>query len=138
MNLGYSDRQWRSIDKYLNALRQKEIEVHAILGNHEVMGRPVIGEKKFQQRFPSHNRFGYEQQINSIAVILLNSNWKTLTAKEDELQIKWYEETLDAFDADPDIHFTIVCCHHSPYTNSRIVKPSVEVREKFVPQYINS
>jgi hypothetical protein len=41
-------------------------------------------------------------------------------------------------DADAEIQFIIVCCHHSPFTNSRIVKPSTEVQNKFVPAFIES
>ena len=54
VNLGYSKRQWKPIDKYVETLRNNKIPVHAILGNHEVMGRPREGIRKFQERFPDH------------------------------------------------------------------------------------
>ena len=138
VNLGYSDRQWRPIDRYLKGLRESNMPVHAILGNHEVMGRPLEGQRKFQQRFPDHQRTGYLLRYGSTAVVLLNSNFKAMSAKEVGQQEQWLPATLAELDSDPEIYSVVVCCHHSPFTNSRIVKPSKEVEEKFVPPYLDS
>jgi hypothetical protein len=138
VNLGYSNRQWKPMDVYLQQLREKRIVVHAILGNHEVMGRPLMGQLKFQERFPAHVRTGYFQVHDSIAVILLNSNFTTLSKQQDRQQISWYEETLKTLDEDVAITFIITCCHHSPYTNSRVVKSSTAVQQKFVPLFLQS
>ena len=138
VNLGYSERQWRPIDRYLQALRDNNVPVHAILGNHEVMGRPMEGQRKFQQRFSDHQRTGYLMRCDGVAVVLLNSNFKTLSLKEIEQQQSWLQTTLTELDADAEIDSVIVCCHHSPFTNSRIVRPSKEVEETFVPPYLES
>jgi 3',5'-cyclic AMP phosphodiesterase CpdA len=138
VNLGYSDRQWRPIDRYLQVLRDGNVPVHAILGNHEVMGRSLEGQRKFQQRFPDHQRTGYLMRYEGLAVVLLNSNFKTLTTNENKQQAEWLQHTLNELDSDGEVLAVIVCCHHSPFTNSRIVKPSKEVEEKFVPPYLNS
>lgn len=138
VNLGYSDRQWRPIDRYLQALRQGNVPVHGILGNHEVMGRPLLGQRKFQERFPNHQPTGYVIRYHTLAVVLLNSNFKSLSVEENNKQVVWLQQTLEELDADATVLAVIVCCHHSPFTNSRIVKPSKEVEEKFVPLYINS
>lgn len=138
VNLGYSDRQWKPIDAYLQSLRKSGVSVHAILGNHEVMGRPLVGQQKFQQRFPTHVRTGYFHIHNTVAVVLLNSNFNTLTKKEDIQQLHWYEETLNKLDEETSVTFIITCCHHSPYTNSRIVRPSTDVQQKFVPLFLQS
>ena len=138
VNLGYSSRQWRPIDRYLEALRLAKIPVHAILGNHEVMGRPVEGQRKFQQRFPDHDCTGYLVRYDSLAVVLLNSNFKVLSFQQDRDQVEWLQATLQELDGDPTVHAVVVCCHHSPFTNSRIVRPSKEVELKFVPLYLAS
>lgn len=138
VNLGYSKRQWKPIDQYLAALRNKDIRVYGILGNHEVMGRPKEGQKMFQKRFADHVRTGYYVVESGIAVILLNSNFAALTLKEREQQLTWYALTLEALDSDPSIEFIINCCHHSPFTNSRIVAPSAEVEQQFVPLFLQS
>lgn len=138
VNLGYSDKQWKPIDGYMDYLRKKGISLHAIMGNHEVMGQPKKGEAKFQQRFPDHVRTGYIKIIDCVAVVLVNSNFKVLSDDEYSQQINWYEQTLAQLDSDPQIEFIITGCHHSPFTNSRIVKPSKDVQDTFVPIFLNS
>lgn len=138
VNLGYSNRQWKPIDRYVEALRSKGIPVHAILGNHEVMGRPRLGMQKFQQRFPDHQPTGYAVRLGDAAVVLVNSNFSSLTPKEEAAQTQWYADTLNALDEDPAVRFVITGCHHSPFTASRIVRPSKEVEERFVPAYLRS
>ena len=138
VNLGYSNRQWKPIDRYVETLRKKEIPVHAILGNHEVMGRPREGIRKFQQRFPDHQPTGYVVYTKNVAVVLVNSNFSTLSVNEEVAQTLWYKSTLETLDQDPKVDFIITGCHHSPFTNSRIVKPSKEVEEKFIPPFLSS
>jgi hypothetical protein len=138
VNLGYSDRQWRSVDPHLQHLREKSICLYGILGNHEVMGKPRQGQAKFQLRFPDHSRTGYLHVIGTIAVVLLNSNFGTMTPSEIKHQNEWYLKTLEDLDCNADIEFIITCAHHSPYTNSRVVKPSKEVQNMVVPPFIES
>jgi hypothetical protein len=138
VNLGYSNRQWKPMDAYLKDLRSKNVAVYAALGNHEVMGQAKKGMRKFQERFPEHKPTGYVQIKDSIAVILLNSNFGKLTAEENATQVKWYKETLQKLDADSSIHFIISGCHHSPFTNSKIVGANKDVQEKFVPLFMSS
>jgi len=138
VNLGYSNRQWKPIDRYVEALRKKDIPVHAILGNHEVMGRPREGMRKFQQRFPDHQLTGYVVCLDRVAIVLVNSNFSTLSVNEEVTQTLWYKQTLETLDEDANIDFIITGCHHSPFTNSRIVKPSKEVEEKFIPPFLQS
>jgi Icc-related predicted phosphoesterase len=138
VNLGYSSRQWKPIDRYVDSLRKNEIPVHAILGNHEVMGRPREGLRKFQQRFPDHQPTGYIVYMKNVAIVLVNSNFSTLSVNEEVSQTLWYKDTLETLDEDTKIDFIITGCHHSPYTNSRIVRPSKEVEEKFVPPFLES
>ena len=138
VNLCYSKRQWKPIDKYVETLRNNSIPVHAILGNHEVMGRPREGIRKFQERFPDHEPTGYLVRFGNAAIVLVNSNFSSLSVNEDVQQTVWYKSTLEALDEEKEVSFVITGCHHSPYTNSRIVKPSKEVEEKFVPAFLHS
>jgi hypothetical protein len=138
VNLGYSNRQWKPMDGYLKDLRSKNISVYAALGNHEVMGQAKKGMRKFQDRFPEHKATGYVQVKDSIAVILLNSNFGKLTPEENAGQVRWYKETLQQLDGDSSIHFIISGCHHSPFTNSKIVGANKDVQEKFVPLFLAS
>jgi hypothetical protein len=126
------------MDAYLQRLRSKGVKVSAALGNHEVLGRSKKGQTKFQQRFPDHVKTGYADTTDSVAVILLNSNFNALSAAERAAQLTWYTHTLQKFDADSSIQFIITGCHHSPFTNSKIVGSSMGVRQTFVPLFLKS
>lgn len=138
VNLGYSNRQWKPMDAHLKDLRSKNIAVYAALGNHEVMGRAKKGMQKFQQRFPEHLYTGYVTVKDSVAVVMLNSNFGTLSEAENNRQISWYKTTLQELDNDSAIQFIISGCHHSPYTNSKIVGANKEVQQNFVPLFLAS
>jgi hypothetical protein len=138
VSLGYHDAKWKNIDKYLEACRENGIEFHALLGNHDVMGRPRKGEANFQKRFPDHVRTGYISIVDSIGVVMVNSNFGKLTPAEIELQQKWYETTLKNLDENPQVRVTIVTCHHAPYSNSKLVGSSRPVQEHFVPAFLAS
>lgn len=138
VNLGYSNRQWKAMGGYLSELRKKGIAVHAALGNHEVMGQARKGEAKFQAHFPEHVRTGYVKVVDSVAVILLNSNFGKLTAAEADAQVLWYKKALQDLDEDPSVLHIVSGCHHSPFTNSRIVGCSKDVEQQFVKPFLKS
>lgn len=138
VSVGYRVSKWTSIDEYLKQFSQDSILVYATLGNHEVLFRPKRGVKNFQTRFPMYRASGYTEIIDSIAIILLNSNFNKMIAAEILAQDNWYNKMIRQLDKDDSVKFIIVGCHHSPYTNSRIVKPSMAVRQNFLPAFINS
>jgi len=127
---------WEKPAGQLAALRGAGISVQAILGNHEVMLLRGTGEENFQSFFPDHVRTGYVRVVDSVAVLLLNSNFGILSAEETNRQREWYRQTLDSLDRDPNIEHIIVCCHHSPYTNSTVVSSSADVQREFVPGFL--
>src|SRR5882672_8499488 len=46
---GPKEKKWTDIDRYLAAARKKGIPVRAQLGNHDVMGSALKGQKKFSK-----------------------------------------------------------------------------------------
>ncbi|HEY2583087.1 MAG TPA: metallophosphoesterase family protein [Mucilaginibacter sp.] len=138
VSLGYKDSKWKSMDVYLKWCSDKKIPVYATLGNHEVMFDAEKGKRNFKARFPAYSPTGYAELVDSIAIVLLNSNFGKMTSMEIDKQDKWYNTTIKEMDKDPAIKLIIVGCHHSPFTNSEIVKPSQQVRQKFIPAFINS
>lgn len=141
VSLGSSNRAWRNMDTYLVNCRNKCISVYSALGNHEVMGTGKMGrkgQKKFQLHFPEHSHTGFAEIIDSVAVILLNSNFSTLTKTEDEAQVDWYKDILKKFGRDPSVQYIITGCHHSPYSNSKTVGSSKAVQQKFVTPFMRS
>ncbi len=138
VSLGYRNNRWKKVDLFLDSCRKENIAVFGALGNHDVMGRKNKGERNFNKRFPENVRTGYVSIIDSVAVILLNSNFSKLSKAENKKQISWYKSTINALDKEDSIKVIVVSCHHAPFTNSTIVKSSVLVQQNFVPAYINS
>ncbi len=138
VSLGFRDDKWPMIDRFLDQCRQAHTAVYAILGNHDVMGRPRKGARNFQQRFPDHVHTGYVQRTDDVAVVMLNSNFSTLSAADLVKQQTWYEQTLTHLDADPTVAVVVVTCHHAPYSNSKLVGSSKLVQQRFVPCYVKA
>lgn len=136
--LGYKNRKWKKVDHFLESCRKDSTMVCGLLGNHDVMGHTKKGERNFNKRFPENVRTGYVSVTDSVAIVLLNSNFKKLSAADISKQNSWYKSTLDSLDSNPAIRAVIVSCHHSPYTNSKIVGSSRSVQNMFVPAYIAS
>lgn len=138
VSLGFRTSKWRTIDQFLEKCRSVGTSVYAIMGNHDVMGRPRKGARNFQQRFPEHVSTGYVQVTDGIAVVMLNSNFSTMSGDEIAKQQSWYEDTLKTLDADPAVRVVIVTCHHAPYSNSKLVGSSKLVQQRLVPAYVAS
>lgn len=138
VGLGCSRRKWKKVDVFLDNCRKDGTAVCGLLGNHEVMARTKRGERFFQQRFPMNINTGYYTITDSVAVVMLNSNFASLSMADQNKQNEWYKHTLAALDNTDSIKAVIVCCHHAPYTNSTIVNCNPGVQQYFVPAYIAS
>jgi len=138
VSLGFYDPSWEAIDAFLDQLKPLGIGFHPVLGNHELILFSREGEANFQKRFPHASRTGYLRQAGPLAVVLLNSNFNVLSEAERAKQLSWYRETLGELDNDITVGIVVVACHYSPYTNSKIVSPSEDVQESFVPPFLQS
>ncbi|HEY4323803.1 MAG TPA: metallophosphoesterase [Mucilaginibacter sp.] len=138
VSLGYRNSKWVKMDRYLKWCSNENIPVYAALGNHELLLYPEKGKQNFKTRFPMYSPTGYSEIVDSVAVILLNSNFGEMTAAEISTQDNWYNSAIKEMENDAAIKFIIVGCHHSPFTNSKIVNPSEQVRQRFIPAFIKS
>ena len=138
VSLSYKAKKWKLMDQYLNNCRSNNIPVYGCLGNHEYIGNAKKGLKNFQDRFQEHVRTGYVEVVDSIAVVLVNSNFSSMTAQDTAIQAHWYAHTMDSLDHAAGVCYIVVACHHSPYTNSHIVSPSTGVQQNFVPAYLKT
>jgi Calcineurin-like phosphoesterase len=136
--IGSDNHKWRNVDRFMDSCRKYKIAVHGLLGNHDVMWTRRTGEKNFLKRFPDNVDIGYASITDSIAVIMLNSNFRKLSEMESQKQRRWYETTLRNLNRDSSIKTIIVSCHHSPYSNSKIVGSSSLVQRYFVPSFIKT
>jgi hypothetical protein len=133
---GDNNRHWQRFDEFTTAVRQNNIPTFPLLGNHEYFG---INRKAFDQffaRFPHLNRqLWYDVRFNSVAIILLNSNFKNMSQELINKQNEWYREILNKYQHDEAIKTVIVCCHHAPFTNSTVVSDDAKVQEHFVEPF---
>ncbi len=138
VNLSCKARRWQVMDTLIARTRRSGKRVHGLLGNHEVMRNAAKGERNFQLRFPEHVRTGYTVRADSIAVLMLNSNTEKIGPDQRAVQQAWYDSALTALDHDPSVRAIIVCCHHSPYTDSRIVGCNNDVQHDLVPAFLKA
>ena len=134
---GSKHKAWATLDTFLISLKKTNTSVYAIPGNHEYIGKSA-GMHRFKQRFPEEWLHGYCINIDSIAIVMLNSNFDKLTKNEISKQLGWYKAAVDSLDNDPRIKTIIVCTHHAPYSNSRIVGSSLPVQDLIVPVFEKS
>jgi predicted phosphodiesterase len=132
-SIGMFDSYWGSFDEFYKNIR---VPLYPIMGNHEyyLLQKPAL--KQFRKRFPSITTSWYSVVVKAVAIIALNSNFSQLSDKEISQQDRWYWEQLSKFEADSTISSIIVLCHHSPYTNSTIVDPSLEVQHQFLDPFL--
>jgi hypothetical protein len=135
---GSKDSDWRDIDEFLNRLHTDGTKVYAIPGNHEFLMRATHGINNFRKRFPDLPLTGYCVLADSMAIVMLNSNFGQLTEEERKYQQQWYLAEMDSLDKDVTVKIVIVCTHHSPFSNSKIVGSSVRVQEAFIPRFESS
>jgi 3',5'-cyclic AMP phosphodiesterase CpdA len=135
---GSVQSEWRRMDKYITRLRDEGISFFAAPGNHEYFPFPSRGEEAFRKRFPESKPAWCTKKMHGLAVVLLNSNFSDLSENERREQQQWYEAELQNLDHDTTVTSIIVGTHHSPYTNSTVVDPSMKVRRAFVPAFLKS
>jgi hypothetical protein len=134
---GSNEKAWGPLDSLLKSLKQIHTSVYAIPGNHEYMGK-IMGMRMFTQRFNPKWLLGYDVTIDSVTMVMLNSNFTELDKKELSKQLTWYRSVMDSLDADPAVKAIIVCIHHAPYSNSEVVGSSKPVQDMLVPAFERS
>ena len=135
---GSNKKSWIPIDSFLHRLSRQHTIVNAIPGNHEYYKCSRKGITNFSKRFPQNSLLGYCVTIDSMAFVMLNSNFHKLTSGQIMQQQQWYNKKMDSLDASHGVKVIIVCLHHAPFTNSTIVSPSKPVSETILPRFISS
>ncbi|MCM2278415.1 MAG: metallophosphoesterase [Oligoflexia bacterium] len=136
---GSSQSAWRRFRQTASPLTRKGIPFFAVPGNHEYLFQARRGRRLFEKEFPSFSHCPWQTiELGSLAVVLLNSNFKQLEAESIVEQDRWLAAELARLDQDARISAVIVLAHHSPYTNGKVVGPSAEVQEHFVPRFLAS
>ncbi len=135
---GYQESRWLKIDNWLDSLRKQDVQVTGLMGNHDLWISASKGEEAFRKRFPDMVSTGFVKLVDSIAFVMLNSNFRQLSAQQMVYQDSFYRRTLVELDRDVAVKLVIVCCHHAPYSNSQVVGSNKQVQERFVQPFMLS
>lgn len=127
---------WSFFDDYTRAIRHQGVPILPVLGNHDYYGDNRTALLNFEAHFPDLNaRQGYSFVFRQVGFILFNSSFEDLSAAESARQREWYLRELARMEADAAIRFIVVAAHYPPFTNSRVVNASPQVRKLFAAPF---
>jgi predicted MPP superfamily phosphohydrolase len=134
---GTSQKQWKLFDEAHKPLLANKIPYFCLPGNHEYWCNPEKTFENYFSRFPHlDNRKWYSFRFQKIGFLMLDSNFSKLTPEENRRQVDWYDDELSRLSDDPEISYIIVCCHHPPFTNSKVVKPAEKALSCFLEPFL--
>jgi len=132
---GGNPPSWRIFDEDNAWLRRLGVPYFPVFGNHEFYGGShATALANFFARFPYlEHRHWYSFTADSVAFLMLDSNFSKLTARECTEQLKWLQKSLDEFEAMPEIKLNVIVIHHPPFTNSANSTPDSAVVQSILP-----
>jgi hypothetical protein len=134
---GSSRRLWEQFDRFHEGFLKHRIPYLPLLGNHEFYGDDSKALRNYFQRFPHlEDRRWYSFTWKNVGLILVDSNFPTLTRKQTDEQRDWYLAELKRFEENQKVRRVIVCCHRSPFTNSTISRRRKKVGAFFADPFL--
>jgi len=134
---GSSEKHWQQFDDMHKEFRKKEIPYFPIFGNHEFYGNDKKAQQNYFERFPYlDQRRWYSFIWKNLGLILVDSNFSSLTKEQIEGQSQWYLNELEKFEKMTGVDYIIVCCHEPPFTNSLVVSPNEKVKVYFADPFL--
>ncbi len=113
---------WSFFDHLMDPIRQADIPLLPLMGNHEYYSNKADARSHVNQRFPRlRSTEYYVEKYGRLVLVLLNSNKDQLDVDVWAEQLEWYQERLRGFDEDDSIDGVLVFLHHPPYTKSKDV-----------------
>ncbi len=135
---GSSGTKWARFDELTTPWRAAGVPVFGALGNHEYWGGR-LGELGFFDRLPiALGRHWYTVAYGPLGVVVLDSNIDVLDASEWAEQLRFYEQALAGFDADPGVRGVLVMFHHPPFTNSTVTSDEDHVQRDLLPPFLRA
>ncbi|MFN4986035.1 MAG: metallophosphoesterase family protein [Ignavibacteria bacterium] len=133
-----SKADWQFFDEIMQPVNNAGIPVFPLFGNHEYFGNHDVGLQNIQSRFAAARTTWYRWDADSVAYIMLNSNWHDIGEDSTLLQRSWFEDQLVACENDVTIRAIVVSSHHPPFTNSTVVRDDITARDEFVPLFVRT
>ncbi len=129
---------WEEIDTLVSRIKKQKSYFYPVPGNHEYIPFGSVASARYFNRFGLLSGICYSTRINQLGVILVNSNFDELSRKEREFLFKKYSKILNMYENDTNIKHIFVACHHSPFTNSKIIASSKDVQKFLLPEFFKS
>ncbi len=130
---GDDNDDWAFFDRIMEPVRKASIPVFPMLGNHEYFGNNSRMREHVRARFPGMNHRYYTVVIDSVAYIMLDTNFDEYDADSAVYQLRWFKTMVRRYDGADSVRCIVVCGHHPPHTNSRTVPPEKILLRYFVP-----
>jgi hypothetical protein len=138
VSIGSSKRQWESFDQCILPIRDINIPIAAIPGNHDYWGGGS-SLNLLHERFPglriSH---WFVDTDGPIAFVFLDSNRNQLGEKKWQAQLIWLRDKMIELDQSSSIQAIVFIGHHPPYTNSKTTGDHEDSQNFFVPELMKS
>ncbi|MBL7975581.1 MAG: metallophosphoesterase [Candidatus Kapabacteria bacterium] len=135
---GSNTTHWQYFDRISSAARNRGIMFIPTMGNHDYMGHNASCFANIRPRFPlldsamNNNHTWYAVEVDSVAFIILDSNFDELTEDQFEDQQMWLDSTLLEYNTNDAVTNVVLICHHPGFTNSTIVDGDRLVQNLFI------
>lgn len=130
--------EWRFFDHIMRPVARSGIPVYPLLGNHEYFGRDAVMFANMRARFPAMPARYYSVVLDSIAFVMLDTNFDEESRDSTVKQFRWFKTRLRQYTRDRAVRCIVVCGHHPPYTNSTVVPGDKILQRYFVPDFQRS
>lgn len=135
---GDSHDDWQFFDRIMRPVRNAQIPVFPLIGNHEYFGMDRVMLENMYSRFPAMTNRYYVVVIDSIAFVMLDTNFDEYDRDSTASLRRWYIKRIEELTADPAVRCIVTCGHHPPFTNSTVVPPDYIQQQYFVPIFLRS
>ena len=133
---GADEEHWRFFDVIAAPLRDAEVPILPVVGNHEYWGSNDSALENLRARFSRlATDTWYSDRYGALGLVVVDSNYDELDEATWQRQAAWYSEVMKGFEEDPEVKGILVFVHAPPYTNSTIVSGDDDVKEAFVPAF---
>lgn len=133
---GSYDADWSFFDGLMKPVAEAGIPAFPVYGNHEYLRSSRGADMNMRKRFASVRSTWYTITMDSVAFVMINTNFNRISAAMCRQQRRWYDSTLTALEDDATVRCIVVCGHHPPYTNSMNVSDHHLLQTEYVPAFL--
>lgn len=105
-------KEWIPYRQIASKYYSSKIPLIPVVGNHDYRQDPELYNFKFFYGSQSTDKTYYMITLENLHIIVLNSNYKSLTSKELKDQEQWLKNTLESINQQNPV---IITFHHPPY-----------------------